>query len=114
MIVRFFHACVAQWEERRASNANAAGSIPVACTISSGNSSAGRARARGARGRGIEARFPDHFGGVAKLPIARKIQGISCSGNRTAALLGYYHTVEVAGENPAPSTIQRTISSKAE
>ena len=29
----------------------------------------GRARARGARGHGIEARFPDHFGeAVASLP----------------------------------------------
>jgi len=28
----------------------------------SGNSSVGRARARGARGRGIEAHFSDHFG----------------------------------------------------
>ena len=32
-----------------------------------GIAQSGRARARGARGRGIEARFPDHFGRVVKL-----------------------------------------------
>ena len=37
----------------------------TSATILSGHSSAGRARARGARGHGIEARFPDHLERVA-------------------------------------------------